>query len=59
MASLVAFPQTHSRGSYVVAGPVRTGAIGDILRASFTPGKFAQDEIDRLLTQLDKPDGLS
>ncbi|WP_174285987.1 hypothetical protein [Sphingomonas bacterium] len=54
MANLVALSQTHSRGSYVVAGPVRTGAIGDILRASFTPGRLVEDDIDRLLAQLDR-----
>ena len=52
MASL-APPSTAPFGSYVVPGPARTETIGDILRASFVPGKSGTDDLSRLLARID------
>ena len=53
MASFASPPSTAPLGSYVVQGPARTDAIGDILRASFVPGKIGTDDLNRLLAQID------
>lgn len=59
MTSFVLPHQAAPHGSYVVAGVARTDAIGDILRASFVPGKDAMetggDDLGRLLSLLDRP----
>ena len=52
MASLAPPPPTVPLGSYVVARPARTDAIGDILRASFVPGGCAGDDMSDLLDRL-------
>ena len=57
MTSFFASPPTTPIGSYVVARPARTDAIGDILRASFTPEQAGANEFKRLLNQLDTPTG--
>ena len=48
-----------SNGSYVVACPGRTDAVGDMLRASFAPTTDGVDDINRLLAMLDRPALLS
>ena len=53
MASLASPPTTAPLGSYVVPGPARTDTIGDILRASFVPGKSETDDLNRLLARID------
>ncbi len=54
MVGFVAPVPEAPHGSYVVAGPVRTGTIGDILRASYTPGRAADDDFTRLLECIDR-----
>ena len=55
MAGFAHLPPVAQHGSYVVAGPVRTDAIGDILRASFVPGKDMDNELSQILARLDQP----
>ena len=55
MTSFFAPPPTAPHGSYVVARPERTDAIGDILRASFVPDTAAIDDMRYLLARLDRP----
>ena len=48
-------PSTAPLGSYVVASPMRTDAIGDILRSSFVPGPSGGEDLFRLLARIDEP----
>lgn len=59
MASFIASNRTVPDGSYVVGSPLRTDAIGDILRASFSTRDDAGEEMKRLLSQIDRPARLS